>query len=80
MLNRIVTGQSQATTGATCWGYSYTVDNWGNRTNEAVSKCSGYNMLTPADTASKNRIFIRWLNLTLDASAVRHSSRKRIWL
>src|SRR5205823_2367153 len=56
MLNRILTGQSAATAGAVCWGYNYSVDNWGNRTNEAASKCSGYNTLTPADTAGKNRI------------------------
>jgi len=29
---------------------------WGNRTNEAPSKCTGYSMYTPADSASKNRI------------------------
>ena len=37
-----------------CWGYNYSVDNWGNRTNEAASKCSGYNTLTPADTAGND--------------------------
>jgi RHS repeat-associated protein len=39
-LNRIATAQSQATSGANCWGNSYTIDPWGNLTNKTVTKCT----------------------------------------
>ena len=37
-LNRIASAQSQATSGANCWGNSYTIDPWGNLTNKTVTK------------------------------------------
>ena len=37
MLNRITSGLTQDTTHGWCWGYNFTVDNWGNRTNETGS-------------------------------------------
>lgn len=39
-LNRITTGQTSATSGATCWGQSYTIDQWGNLTN--IGHVTGY--------------------------------------
>jgi RHS repeat-associated protein len=39
-LNRVATAQSQATTGAACWGQNYGIDSWGNLTTENVTKCS----------------------------------------
>jgi RHS repeat-associated protein len=39
-MNRLATAQSQATSGADCWGQSYTYDRYGNLTNANVTQCS----------------------------------------
>lgn len=39
-LNRIATGQTSATSGANCWGETFTIDQWGNMTN--IGHVSGY--------------------------------------
>lgn len=39
-VNRIVSGQSTATTGSTCWGETYTLDQWANLS--ATGALSGY--------------------------------------
>jgi RHS repeat-associated protein len=40
-LSRITAGSSGATSGADCWGQTFTIDNVANLTNIALSKCSG---------------------------------------
>jgi len=40
-LSRITGGSSAATSGADCWGQTFTIDNVANLTNIALSKCSG---------------------------------------
>ena len=40
-LSRITAGSSTATSGSDCWGQTFTIDNVGNLTNMALSKCSG---------------------------------------
>lgn len=58
MLNRITGGYNAANgTSGWCWNYDYVVDNWGNRTSEAFTKCSqGFSTCTPADSDGQNRI------------------------
>jgi len=53
-LNRIATAQSAATSGAKCWGESYTIDAWGNLTSRSTTKCSTVPLNAPATT--KNQI------------------------
>lgn len=53
-LNRIATAQSAATSGAKCWGESFTIDTWGNLTNKATTKCTAELLNAPATT--KNQI------------------------
>ena len=53
-LNRIATGQSQATSGSDCWGQNFTIDAWGNLTNETVRQCSAPMLNAPATV--KNQI------------------------
>lgn len=40
-LNRVSTGQSQATSGADCWGQNFGYDTYGNLLSVGVTKCSG---------------------------------------
>lgn len=39
-LNRVATGQSQATSGGNCWGQSFSYDRYANLTTISVTKCS----------------------------------------
>ncbi len=39
-LNRVATAQSQATSGADCWGQSFGYDRYGNLTSASSTKCS----------------------------------------
>src|SRR5690348_6803159 len=50
-LNRILTGQSSATSGTSCWGESFGYDMWANLTIRNVSKCSAEGPV-PAATIS----------------------------
>ena len=40
-LNRLASAQSQATSGADCWGQSFGYDRWGNLSSIGVLKCTG---------------------------------------
>jgi RHS repeat-associated protein len=40
-LNRLSSAQSQATSGADCWGQSFGYDRWGNLSSIGVLKCTG---------------------------------------
>ncbi len=54
-LNRIASAQSQATSGANCWGNNYTIDPWGNLTNKTVTKCSA-ETLSAAPATLQNQL------------------------
>lgn len=43
-MNRLASAQSQATTGADCWGDSYGYDRYGNLLTMSVTKCSAQNL------------------------------------
>jgi RHS repeat-associated protein len=53
-LNRLKTAQTQSTTGANCWGLSFTYDNWANLTAASVTQCTAPMLSIAVDT--KNRI------------------------
>jgi len=52
-LNRLVTGQSSATSGSKCWGETYTVDPWGNLTSITPSKCSAETLSAQSTTLNQ---------------------------
>ena len=61
-LSRITAGSSAATSGADCWGQTFTIDNVANLTNIALSKCSGGSL---SATANQNNQLVSY---TYDAA------------
>jgi RHS repeat-associated protein len=53
-LNRVATGQSQATSGGNCWGQSFAYDRYANLTTISVTKCSAPMLSLSVNT--QNRI------------------------
>ncbi|MCI0403172.1 MAG: hypothetical protein L0212_06570, partial [Acidobacteria bacterium] len=53
-LNRVVTAQSQATSGANCWGNSFAYDIWANLLSKTVTKCTSETLSVAVNT--NNRI------------------------
>jgi RHS repeat-associated protein len=53
-LNRVVTGQSQATSGGNCWGQSFGYDRYANLTTITVTKCTAPMLSLSVNT--QNRI------------------------
>ncbi|MGH9556903.1 MAG: RHS repeat domain-containing protein [Terriglobales bacterium] len=53
-LNRIKTAQSQATSGADCWGNSFAYDIWANLLSKTVTKCTAETLTVAVNT--NNRI------------------------
>jgi RHS repeat-associated protein len=53
-LNRLATGQSQATSGGNCWGQSFGYDRYANLTSISVAKCSAPSLSLSVNT--QNRI------------------------
>jgi RHS repeat-associated protein len=49
-LNRISTAQSQATSGADCWGQRYGYDRWANLLAMNITQCSGYPLSVSVDS------------------------------
>jgi RHS repeat-associated protein len=56
-VNRILSGQTSATTGANCWGESYTLDEWANLTAigalSSYSGCTQESLSVSASTANQ---------------------------
>ncbi len=48
-MNRLASAQSQATSGADCWGDSYGYDRFGNLLNMTVTKCTAQNLNVTVD-------------------------------
>jgi hypothetical protein len=48
-MNRLASAQSQATTGADCWGDSYGYDRYGNLLTMTVTKCTAQNLSVSVD-------------------------------
>ncbi len=48
-LNRIQTAQSQATSGTTCWGQSFTYDRWSNLLGVSPTKCGALPLSVTVD-------------------------------
>ena len=61
-MNRLASAQSQATSGADCWGDSYGYDRFGNLLNMTVTKCTAQNLSVTVD--GSNHI----LGMTYDAA------------
>ncbi|MCI0356377.1 MAG: hypothetical protein L0099_15265, partial [Acidobacteria bacterium] len=53
-LNRVVTAQSQATSGTHCWGNSFAYDIWANLLSKTVTKCTSETLSVAVNT--NNRI------------------------
>ena len=49
-VNRLTSAQTQATSGADCFGQTYGYDAWGNLLQENVTKCTGYMLNASANT------------------------------
>ncbi|MGH9554618.1 MAG: RHS repeat domain-containing protein [Terriglobales bacterium] len=52
-LNRVKTAQSQATSGANCWGNSFAYDIWANLLSKTVTKCTAETLSVAVNTKNQ---------------------------
>jgi hypothetical protein len=80
-LNRIVAAQTSATSGANCWGESFTVDQWANLT--AIGAASGYTGCTQeslsVSVGTNNRLTSTGISYDASGNALADGTNSYAW-
>ena len=76
-LNRIQTAQSQATSGADCWGLSYGYDIWANLLSATVTKCSA--PMLSLSVSTQNRVTNAGFSYDLAGNLLADGSVQYTW-